>query len=57
MVAQVLWVGSAALAKPAFLSNDLGSYIPINASALPDARSRGGVNGGEVLLARPVKPF
>jgi hypothetical protein len=30
MVAQVLWVGSAALAKPAFLFNDLGSYVPID---------------------------
>jgi hypothetical protein len=29
----------------------------INASALPDARSGRGVNEGEELLARPVKPF
>jgi hypothetical protein len=28
-----------------------------NASALPDARSGCGVNVGEELLARPVKPF
>jgi hypothetical protein len=30
MVAQVQRVGSAALAKPAFLIHDLGSYIPID---------------------------
>jgi hypothetical protein len=29
MVALILRVGSAALAKPAFLFHDLGSYIPI----------------------------
>src|SRR5271168_2940441 len=29
----------------------------LNASALPDARFRRGVNGGEELCARPVKPF
>jgi hypothetical protein len=29
----------------------------INVRALPDARSRRGVNGGEELRARPVKPF
>src|SRR5260370_39524248 len=28
-----------------------------NVRALPDARSRRGVNGGEELRARPVKPF
>ena len=31
--------------------------VTSNASALPDARSRWGVNGGEELLARPVKSF
>jgi len=30
MVALVLRVGSAALAKPAFLFHDLGFYIPID---------------------------
>ena len=36
-----------------------GGYgkVLINASALPDARSRRVVNGGEELCARPVKPF
>ncbi len=29
----------------------------LNASALPDARSRRGVNGGGEFCARPVKPF
>src|SRR6266849_9511039 len=31
--------------------------VLVNASDLPDARSRRGVNGGEELRARPVNPF
>jgi hypothetical protein len=33
------------------------NQLPVNVRALPDARSRRGVNGGEELRARPVKPF
>ena len=33
------------------------SQLLVNVSALPDARSRRGVNGGGELCARPVKPF
>ena len=33
------------------------ALFPVNASALPDARCRRGVNGGEELLARPNERF
>ena len=35
--------------------DDSALLLPINVRALPDARSRRGVNGGEELRARPVK--
>jgi hypothetical protein len=33
------------------------TQVLVNASASPDARSRSGVNRGEVLCARSIKPF
>jgi hypothetical protein len=35
----------------------INGQLLVNASALPDARSRREVQGGEDLRARPVKPF
>jgi hypothetical protein len=42
--------------KPEVISSPAG-LVPLNASALPDARSRYGVNAGGELCAHPVKPF
>src|ERR1700691_2671298 len=42
--------------KPEFIHSCVG-FVPTNAGALPDARSRRGVNGGGEFCARPVKPF